>query len=91
MNVGPSRIRSRNNHDRAESQVRHQGDRQASLRDLAGQGPGGARVRAAAPHHQEARQHARGCAETAAGLTLGVRLLRIPIDNREDYLYNISH
>jgi hypothetical protein len=24
-------------------------------------------------------------------LTLGVRLLRIPIDNREDYLYNISH
>jgi len=64
----PSRIWSRINHDRAESQVRHQRDRQAPLRDLADQGPGGAGVRARASHHQEARQNARGCTETAAGM-----------------------
>ena len=29
---GPSGGRSPNNHDRAESQVRHQGDRQAPIR-----------------------------------------------------------
>ncbi len=67
---GPSGGRSPNNHDRAESQVRHQGDWQAPIRDLAGQGPGRTGVRTAAHYHQEAAQHARGCTETAAGLTL---------------------
>jgi hypothetical protein len=46
------------------------------------QGPGGAGVRAAAPHRQEARHHARGGTETAAGLTAGrqpsQKLFRIP-------------
>ena len=38
--------------------VRHQGDRQASVRDLADKRAGRAGVRFAAPHHQEAGQHA---------------------------------
>ncbi len=58
MKWRPSRIRSHIKHDRAESQVRHQRDRQAPLRDLADKGAGGAGVRAAAPHHQKASQHA---------------------------------
>ena len=82
MKWRPSETWSYINHDRAESQIRHQRDRQAPLRDLADQGPGGAGVRAAAPHHQKAGQHARGCTETAAGLTLGKqagqKLFRIP-------------
>ena len=43
---------------------------QASFRHLADQDAGRAGVRAAAPHHQEAGQHARGRTETAAGMTL---------------------
>ena len=45
-------------HDKAKSQVRKQGDRQTPIRDLEGQGASRAGVRAAAPDHQEAGQHA---------------------------------
>jgi len=70
---GPSGGWSRINHDRAKSPVRHQGNWQAPIRDLADQGASGAGVRAAAPHLQEDRQHARGRTETAAGLTHGIQ------------------
>ena len=54
-------------HDRAKSQLRKEGDRQASIRYLADQGAGGARVRVAASDHQEAEPNACGGSGIASG------------------------
>ena len=45
-------------HDRAESQLHKEGDRQASIRDLANQGAIRAGVRLGSSYHKEANQHA---------------------------------
>jgi len=45
-------------HDRAESQLHKEGDRQASIRDLANQGSIRAGVRLGSSYHKEANQHA---------------------------------
>ena len=46
-------------HDRAESQLHKERDRQASIRDLANQGAIGAGVRLWSSYHKEANQHAQ--------------------------------
>jgi len=48
---------------------------QASFRHLADQDAGRAGVRAAAPHHQEAGQHACGCADTVAAELLKTNVI----------------
>ena len=46
-------------HDRAKSQLHKEGDRQASIRDLANQGVIRAGVRLGSSYHKEANHHAR--------------------------------